>query len=406
MNEAEIDGSKIDRILVRASRGELDRRWRNARAQMQALGIDALVMQSANDWLGGYVKYFTDVPATNGYPRSVIFPVDGLMTIVENGPFDGRKILDGDDPVHPGVGEILYSPSFLSIGYTHRYDAAIICRELARRGRRRIGFVGAGGAPHDFVAELRGSLAGRGAEALDATDLVDRLKAIKSAEEQTRIRCAAALQDDVFGAVLANIRPGMRDVDVAALAWREGQSRGSEQGIILGGSSPLGRASVFVGRHQQGRTLALGDHLALLIEINGPSGFYTEIARTIALGRASQELLDGFEMVRDAQDATLRLLVPGASCREVADAHDRYMTARGLPAELRLYAHGQGYDMVERPLVRRDETMPIQSGMCLAVHPGFETASQFAVICDNYLVGDNGVGDCLHKTEKRVFEVA
>jgi len=29
----------------------------------------------------------------------------------------------------------------------------------------------------------------------------------------------------------------------------------------------------------------------------------------------------------------------------------------------------------------------------------------WSTICDNYLVGANGVGDCLHKTEKKVFEV-
>jgi Xaa-Pro aminopeptidase len=71
-----------------------------------------------------------------------------------------------------------------------------------------------------------------------------------------------------------------------------------------------------------------------------------------------------------------------------------------------LYAHGQGYDMVERPLIRSDETMMIEAGMNLAVHPGYETDSIFAVICDNYLVETTGVSDCLHATEKRLFELS
>jgi Xaa-Pro aminopeptidase len=81
------------------------------------------------------------------------------------------------------------------------------------------------------------------------------------------------------------------------------------------------------------------------------------------------------------------------------------MEKRGLPPELRLYAHGQGYNMVERPLIRSDETMAIEAGMNLAVHPGFETPSIFAVICDNYLVEDDGPSACLHATPKRIFEV-
>jgi Xaa-Pro aminopeptidase len=396
--------SDAERILARGSRRELERRWAKVREAMREQGIDALVIQSANDWLGGTIRYFTDIPANNGYPRSVIFPASGLMTIVEMGPFDGRKILDGDDPVHPGVGEIRFSPSFSSVAYTNRYDAELICGELSRASHRRIGLVSPGAVPHALVAAIEESVKARGGEILDATDLVDAIKAIKSEEEMAWIRRAAEMQDAVFAEVLANIHPGMRDVDVAALAWREGQIRGSEQGIVLGASAPLGKASVFLGRHQQGRRLERGDHLSLLIEINGPAGFYTEIARTIVLGKASSGLLDGFARVCEAQDATLRRMVPGASCREIAEAHDAYMRSCGLPAELRLYAHGQGYDMVERPLVRRDETMAIASGMCLAVHPGYETPSLFAVICDNYLIGENGPGECLHRTEKRVFE--
>ena len=371
---------------------------------MDERGLDALVVQSANDWLGGVARYFTDIPANNGYPRSIVFPTAGLMTVVEMGRFEGRKSLRGDDIDHPGVGEILTSPSFLSVAYTHRYDAELVCEALAYADHRRIGLVGAGGLPHGFVEAIEDYAASRGGEIADATDIVDEAKAIKSAEEQALIRRAAELQDAVFAKVLADIRPGRRDVEIAALAWREGQVGGSEQGIMLGASARLGQASLFLGRRMQGRRLSRGDHLSLLIEINGPGGFYAEIARTVVLGKASSELLDGFAMVREAQQATLRLLAPGESCREIAEAHDRYMRARGLPPELRLYAHGQGYDMVERPLIRRDETMAIAAGMCLAVHPGFETSSLFAVVCDNYLIGETGPGPCLHKTEQRVFE--
>jgi Xaa-Pro aminopeptidase len=81
------------------------------------------------------------------------------------------------------------------------------------------------------------------------------------------------------------------------------------------------------------------------------------------------------------------------------------MQARKLPPEKRLYAHGQGYDLVERPLIRADETMALEAGMNLAVHPGYQSNSLFAVICDNYLVTEAGVSECLHKTEKKVFEV-
>jgi Xaa-Pro aminopeptidase len=189
------------------------------------------------------------------------------------------------------------------------------------------------------------------------------------------------------------------------MAQRKGQMLGSEQGIFLGGSSPLGIRSPFVPRYMQGRTLQKGDHLSLLIEINGPGGFYTEIARTVVLGKASSQLKDGFAAVKAAQEYSLSLMKPGTPVKEIFAKHNAYMTRNGMPAESRLYAHGQGYDMVERPLIRQDDDMTLQQGMCLAVHPGYETPSLFAVICDNYMIEAHGPGDCLHQTAKMLFEI-
>ena len=60
--------------------------------------------------------------------------------------------------------------------------------------------------------------------------------------------------------------------------------------------------------------------------------------------------------------------------------------------------------MVERPLVRADEPMTIEEGMCLAVHPNYEAPNLFMIICDNYIVGKTG-SERIHNTERKVFEV-
>jgi Xaa-Pro aminopeptidase len=393
-----------ERIATRLSQGELDRRWAAIRAEMAQRGQDALVAQGANDWLGGAVRYLTDLPATNGYPRTIILHRAGGLSVVEMGPFDSVRRLHGKDVTHRGVDEIRTVPAFTSIAYTHAYEGEIASGILRERGARRVGIVGPDALPNGFAKALQAGLEGH-ASLDDATDWFDEIKSVKSEEELGLIRQAAALQDRVLARVLQMIRPGLRDSDVTNIAQDTALTLGSEQGIFLGGSAKLGRASVFLPRYMQDRTLAEGDHLSLLIEVNGPGGFYTEIARTIVLGRASNELLDGFETVCAAQDHTLGLLRPGVLARDVAAAHDDYMRARALPPEMRLYGHGQGYDMVERPLIRHDETMRLRAGMNLAVHPGFETPSLFAVICDNYILGPDGPGPCLHHTEKKVFEV-
>jgi hypothetical protein len=49
--------------------------------------------------------------------------------------------------------------------------------------------------------------------------------------------------------------------------------------------------------------------------------------------------------------------------------------------------------------------MSLAENMNLAVHPGYETDAVWAVICDNYVVEANGPSECLHRTEKKVFEL-
>jgi len=73
--------------------------------------------------------------------------------------------------------------------------------------------------------------------------------------------------------VAKSIKPGMRDIDVTALAQHEGQVLGSEQGIFLGASAPVGQRAGFAPRHFQGRTLKAGDHLVLLIEKQRAGGY-------------------------------------------------------------------------------------------------------------------------------------
>ena len=70
-----------ERLQTPISTAELERRWKAVRAAMKREGVDVLLMQNNNDHMGGYVKYFTDMPATNGYPNTVVFPADDEMTV-------------------------------------------------------------------------------------------------------------------------------------------------------------------------------------------------------------------------------------------------------------------------------------------------------------------------------------
>ena len=246
-----------ERLFNPISTGELERRWAAVRKIMAERKVDAILMQQNNDWLGGYVRWFTDTNLSNGYPRTVIFPAADLMTVIDMGAFGARRKLDGADEANRGVGEMIFTPAFTSVAYTDDYQAELTVAEIKRRGYRTVGWLGRGATPHSFVARVEQELAGT-VTFVDVTEAIDRIKALKSEEEMELIRLAAEMQDEIFKRVCAKIRPGMRDNDVTALAQYEGRLLGSEQGLFLGSSAPLGQASRFIDRHMQGRALRGG----------------------------------------------------------------------------------------------------------------------------------------------------
>ena len=119
-----------ERLNTPISDAELDRRWRAVRAAMEKEKIDVLLMQNNNDHMGGYVRWFTDMPATNGYPNTVVFPRDDEMTVVCQGPFGGSEATAQGDQNWRGVKRILTTPSYASAHYTKEYDPELAATAL------------------------------------------------------------------------------------------------------------------------------------------------------------------------------------------------------------------------------------------------------------------------------------
>lgn len=391
------------RIVNAVSLHELRRRWSAVRQRMRAQGLDVLVIQNSSDWIGGYVRWFSNQPATNGYPNTLVFALDEGMSLIEQGPFDGLRVSSAAEADATGIARRLTTPSYASVHYSGAYDAQIAATQIKRLGARRVGLVAQSAMYHAFGDALRQLLPQQ--DLVDATDLVDRIKAIKSAEERQFMTQVAAMQDEVMARVAGFIRPGLRDFEIAAFAQHEGQKLGSEQGIFLCSSAPPGQAASFRPRSMQGRTLQAGDVYSLLIENNGAGGYYTELSRIFVLGRASSELREAHASVLEAQAHALTLLKPGAACADIFATHNAWLRGRGLNEERRISIHGMGVDMVERPLIRHDETLCIEEHMAIVVHPGILNERLFVHNTELYLIEADGPGTCLHKTPRRIFEL-
>ena len=394
-----------ERLLHPISTAELERRWTAARKIMKDMGVDAIVAQSVNNQSGcGYFRWLTDNPNAGSNPQTVIFPQDGLMTVVNQGAWGRERKFDGKTAPNRGIGKRCFSPSYPSVQHTGFYDAEIVAREILKDGHKTVGIACPATMYHSFGERLKELL--KGVKIVDVTDAIDRVKSIKSAEEIQFVRAACAMQDEVFRRVAEFAKPGMKDFEIYAYAQYQGQLLGSEGGIFLASSATPPTPAAYRPRSQMGREIKKGDAFILLVENSGPGGYYTEIARPFFFGKAPQHLKDLAALIVEAQTATVKRLKPGASFPEIFEAHNAFMKGKGKHEEERLYSHSQGYDLVERPLVRHDETeMKVAGDMYFACHPEVATDKEFMTICDNFLVKPDGTQERLHKFPQQYIEI-
>ncbi len=165
-------------------------------------------------------------------------------------------------------------------------------------------------------------------ELVEASDIVTRRRAVKSAAELRYVRKAAELADVALDRAVEKARPGAFEGDILAAL----------QGAIYeGGGDPPGN-EVIIGsgpRALMVRYCAGMRHLdpvdQLTLEWAGVyRRYHAACMRTLVVGRASPDQRKLFTIVKEGMEAMTEALVPGRPVGEVDDAHRKVLDGAGL----------------------------------------------------------------------------
>ena len=107
------------------------------------------------------------------------FPRDDEMTVVCQGPFGGSEATAQGDQNWRGVKRILTTPSYASAHYTKEYDPELAATALKPFAQATIGYVGTYQMSYALLDYVKRAFPQ--ARFVDATDMVDQIKVIKSA---------------------------------------------------------------------------------------------------------------------------------------------------------------------------------------------------------------------------------
>ena len=97
------------------------------------------------------------------------------------------------------------------------------------------------------------------------------------------------------------------------------------------------------------------------------SGMYTDMARTVAVGRSTPEQRDLYQRVRAVQREVIESLRPGLAAGDVYEGFLTRAKSHGLAFTYRYVGHSTGYDVVEEPVMTTGNPARLLPGMVLCV---------------------------------------
>jgi Xaa-Pro dipeptidase len=182
------------------------------------------------------------------------------------------------------------------------------------------------GLPHGLAEALKQRFPN--ARWTDVSGLIDDLRLVKSPREQAYVRKAAAVSDAGAASAIAAIAAGASERHVAA----ECERAMIEAGGTFPGFGPFIRSTSRLGEEHTTWTdhrFAKGE--AAFLELTGcVARYHAPLGRLIHIGRAFEDAREMAVICRDAFDAVLGALKPGATFGEAYAAWQGVVDRAGL----------------------------------------------------------------------------
>ncbi|WP_341996723.1 Xaa-Pro peptidase family protein [Microbacterium sp. LWH7-1.2] len=218
---------------------------------------------------------------------------------------------------------------------------------------------------------------GEGLHIVNGQDLMQRARRIKTVDEIALLSHAAGMVDAAYDELYRFLHVGVRENDAVALVNRVLYELGSEEVEAvnaIAGERCSPHPHVFSDRMMRPGDTAYFDI------IHSFNGYRTCYYRTLNIGSANANQRDAYTRAREAIDAAIDQVKPGASSADIARAfpsaadlgYHSEEEAFGLQ-----YCHGIGLSLWEQPLISRyhslEHPVEIEEGMVFALETYWPT---------------------------------
>jgi Xaa-Pro aminopeptidase len=215
-----------------------------------------------------------------------------------------------------------------------------------------------------YFAELEAALPS--ARFSSCEPLFDRVRMVKSREEIELLARAAAVTDAAIWEAWAESRVGETEAEIAGRMRSRLLDGGADSLAFL----VLGAGETAKQAHPSPRPVSPRAGDVLRVDFGGQfDGYYSDLARTAAVGSASSRQRTVYAQLWESQQAVIELARPGARPADLFERCREEFERRGLNFFMPHIGHGLGVGLHEQPMLNRLGEEPLEEGMVLAIEP-------------------------------------
>jgi Xaa-Pro aminopeptidase len=206
-------------------------------------------------------------------------------------------------------------------------------------------------------------------EFVSTTGVFENLRRRKTSEEIGLIRKAAELADRGFGQILPLLQPGIREIDVALELEYFLRKNGSEglafaTTVASGERSAMPHGGASERKIQQGELVTLDFGCVV-------GGYCSDMTRTVAVGKLSDELRSIYQAVLEAQTLGLEAVGPGTRGQDLDALARNHLASRGYGEYFTHgLGHGVGLFVHEGPSLNQTSQDTLEASNVVTIEPG------------------------------------
>ncbi|MBS0579829.1 MAG: aminopeptidase P family protein [Proteobacteria bacterium] len=342
---------------------------------MQKQGIAALLVEA-----GASLEYFTGIRWWRSErTTAALIPASGRVVVVT--PYfeepSIRETLQVPGDVQPWKED--ESPFELLAGALRKQPAGPLAVEATTRF---------------FISDRVIKLAGGGRTLLPGDDLVRTCRIHKSPAELALMQAANNVTIAAIRHVHGQLAEGMSATDIVKMVVEATEQLGGEVGfsplVLLNEASAFPHGSITPQKVRKGSVVLIDTGCSVL-------GYESDISRTWVFGEPSARQREVWNMVKRGQELALETAKLGTPVGQIDKAVRGFYESKGwskdygLPGLSHRTGHGIGMDGHEPPYLVRNDTTPLEAGMCFSDEPGLYIPGEFGIrLEDCWYMTDSG----------------